>query len=480
MNIVLIIIDTMRYDYIGANGNDWIETPNLDRLAAQSWCFDRAFAASFPTIPYRTDVMTGKYGSPFHTWKPLPFDTRSLPSVLGEAGYATQLIHDTPHLVNGGHAFDYPFHTWTFIRGAEVDRAWMDDEAQWPSNWCKDPVFDILGEDAALTKHNYTYARTNRGRTNTDDWNCAKLFNTAAQFLRDNARRENFFLWIDCFDPHEPWDVPPAFMLKYDKTPGYDGRLDPRSFQGGGRNNPNLPDEAKARLKASYAAKVTWMDHCFGRFLEAFDATGLSKNTAIIVAGDHGTNVGERGRFGKYAPVYEQEIHIPLFIKTPEGDAGRSSAIFQPQDFFATVANLAGAPIPGDLDSQNILTAARESSAGMRQLALAGTARGWAKQRGFFTVFDQDGYLEWQPELEDCMLTPYGSLDNTAGEHPDRVQNLQAAGLSELERRGADPILINWLKNGAEGEVPENCRLFDGWPGPEGFQTYFARAYGGA
>ena len=233
-------------------------------------------------------------------------------------------------------------------------------------------------------------------------------------------------------------------------------------------------------MKASYAAKVTWMDHCFGRFLEAFDATGLSKNTAIIVVGDHGTNVGERGRFGKYAPVYEQEIHIPLIIKAPEGDAGRSSAIFQPQDFFATVANLAGAPVPGDIDSQDILTAARDGSAGMRQLALAGTARGWAPQRGFFTVFDQDGYLEWQPEAENCMLTPYGSLDNTAPEHPDHVQNLHAAGLSELARRGADPLLIDWLKNGAEGEVPENCRLFDGWPGPEGFQTYFARAYGGA
>ena len=77
------------------------------------------------------------------------------------------------------------------------------------------------------------------------------------------------------------------------------------------------------------------------------------------------------------------------------------------------------------------------------------------------------------------MLTTYGSLDDIAAECADRVQNLHAAGLAELERRGADPTLIDWLKNGAKGEVPENCRLFDGWPGPKGFQTYFARAYGG-
>ena len=481
MNIILLIIDTMRYDYIGANGNDWIETPNLDRLASQSWCFDRAFAASFPTIPYRTDVMTGKYGSPFHAWKPLPFNTNALPSILGEAGYATQLLHDTPHLVNGGHAFDYPFHTWTFIRGAEVDRAWMNDEAKWPSNWAKDPLFDILEDE--LPTPTIQYARTNRGRDNLDDWNCARLFNTAAEFLRDNKNRENFFLWIDCFDPHEPWDVPPEFMLKYDKTPGYDGRLDPRIFKGGtqARSNPNLPDEARARIKASYAAKVTWMDHCFGRFLEAFEATGLSKNTAILVAGDHGTNVGERGRFGKGAPVREQEIHIPLFIKTPEGETGRSSAIFQPQDFFATIANLSGASVPGNIESYNILNAARENSLGHREIALAGVARGKAMrhlQRGYFTVFDQEGYLEWHPNPEDSILTPYGSLDNIASENPDRVHDLHASGLAELKHRNADPIFIDWLKNGAPGNVPE-CTLYDGYPGPEGFEMYSSNIYKG-
>ena len=127
MNIALIVIDTLRYDYIGANGNTYIETPNIDRFAAQAWAFDRAFCASFPTIPYRTDVITGQYGGPFHPWQPLRHERQTLPSTLAERGYATQLIHDTPHLVNGGHNFDWPFHAWTFIRGAEVDRDWIDD-----------------------------------------------------------------------------------------------------------------------------------------------------------------------------------------------------------------------------------------------------------------------------------------------------------------------------------------------------------------
>ncbi len=104
MNLILVIIDTLRYDAIGANGGD-IETPNLDRLASDSLCFDHAFCASYPTIPFRTDLMTGRTGSPFHVWKPLPHGAWTWVRALAEdRGYATQLIHDTPHLVNGGAA----------------------------------------------------------------------------------------------------------------------------------------------------------------------------------------------------------------------------------------------------------------------------------------------------------------------------------------------------------------------------------------
>ena len=99
MNIVLIVVDTLRYDYLASNGNPRIATPNLDRLAAESWSFDRAFCASFPTIPHRTDVMTGQYGDPFHPWRPLAFDVPTLPWKLAELGAATQLANQYP---NGG------------------------------------------------------------------------------------------------------------------------------------------------------------------------------------------------------------------------------------------------------------------------------------------------------------------------------------------------------------------------------------------
>ena len=101
MNVILVVFDTLRYDYLGANGSEWVHTPNLDRFAAEATVFDNSYAASYPTIPHRTDVITGRYGAPFHPWLPLRFDAVALPQVLAASGHATQLICDTPHLING-------------------------------------------------------------------------------------------------------------------------------------------------------------------------------------------------------------------------------------------------------------------------------------------------------------------------------------------------------------------------------------------
>ena len=127
MNFVFICIDTLRYDHLSCNGNDWIKTPNLDAFASEAIVFDNAYAGSFPTIPHRTDVFTGRFGEPLHPWLPLGFEAVTLPAILGQAGWATYLVFDTPHLINGGHGFDYPFHGWHFERGNEVDQHVIDD-----------------------------------------------------------------------------------------------------------------------------------------------------------------------------------------------------------------------------------------------------------------------------------------------------------------------------------------------------------------
>ena len=474
MNIILIVVDTLRYDAISANGGS-IPTPNIDHLATESTAFDRAFCSSFPTIPFRTDLITGRYGGPFHPWLPLPHATHTFVDALKGTGYATQLIHDTPHLVNGGHNFDYPFHTWTFVRGAEVDRAWLGDDATWLPNWRQDPHFDVCEEGSANFN---AYTHTNRSRRTEKDWNCARLWDTAARFLQDNRARENFFLWIDCFDPHEPWDAPPQFVRRFDPRPDHDGTIDPRQFWGG-RNDERLSDEARAVMAGLYAAKVSWMDHCFGRFLDAYYDTGLSENTALVLVGDHGTNVGHYGRFGKGSPVRDAEAHIPLFIRLPGREPGRSDSLAQPQDLTATLLALGRSSHP-DCVGHDLL-----GSTGQRKAAIAGPAAGSTKEAGlfswnpnFFSVFAGEVWLEWRPLVEDSILRRYGMEEALSGHEKER-DTLHRQGLEEIRSRETDERLVAWLQGGAEGDLSSDVPRHRRWPGVEGFTQYFKRTYDG-
>jgi arylsulfatase A-like enzyme len=482
MNIILVIIDTLRYDYVGVNGNSAIETPNLDRLGAEAWVFDNCYSASFPTIPHRTDVMTGGHGEPFHVWMPLPFEVSTLPEALARRGYATQLIHDTPHLVNGGHNFDYPFHAWTFVRGAEVDRPWITDRLTIPEHWARDPLFDQQSDASpppAYPNRSYNpidaYLPANRSRKRYEDWNCAKLFLAAREFLRENTTRDNFFLWLDCFDPHEPWDAPPEFVLKYDKTPGYDGRVDPRTF--GPWHNNTFTDAATRRIRAMYAAKVSWMDHWLGLLLDALEETGLNENTAVIVTSDHGTNDGRVNGFGKKAPPREGEAHVPLMVYAPRYGKGRCDAIVQPQDIFATVLALAGADAPLALDSHDVLAQAMGNAEPPRAIAIAGTPP--AERDIMFTAFDGEWCLEVAARPECCRLVRMGDTRDVASENQNVIERLHALALHEYGRRGADPAIVDWLACGGAQPFPHKFKPHRFYPSPAGYEQYFRRIYHG-
>ncbi|MBN1246488.1 MAG: sulfatase [Anaerolineae bacterium] len=493
MNIIVVVVDTLRYDYIRACGaNDWIETPNFDALAAQSLLFDWAFAASYPTIPHRTDMLTGEYAwayrGPFHPWMPLPFDVLTLPRLLAQAGYATQLIHDTPHMVNGGHAFDWPFSAWTFVRGGEVDRPWIDDAALEPlDNWGHDALFDFVDPAAMWPIERrllLTYSRANRKRRAPEDWNAAQLFLKGAEFLRDNAsrgetREGSFLLWLDCFDPHEPWDAPPDFVKRYDADPGYEGAIDPRAFLGQARHPKDgaFPPGVRERLTAHYAAKVTWVDHWFGKVMEALVETGLERKTTIVVTADHGTNLGERGGFGKTQIVNEQEAHVPLLIHMPGGPVGRSAAIVQPQDIAATILGIAGVDRPAAWDGRDLLAVTASGETRPRDLALAGHAVvSWRDdpRQIVFSVFDRDWYMNFAADPAACRLFRYGSVDDVARDHPDLVARMREAGLQEAARRGTDPRLVAWLRSGGEAPFPEPATE---WFGPSQWRTYWGRVY---
>ncbi|UCG64742.1 MAG: sulfatase-like hydrolase/transferase, partial [Deltaproteobacteria bacterium] len=136
MNVILIVLDSLRADHVGCYGNTWIKTPNLDAFAEESALFERCFPESLPTVPARRAIVTGNRLFPFREWQPDPRKGKAfavpgweplrdtdttLSEILLEAGYRTAFITDTFHVFKPSMNFHRGFDEWRWVRGQEGD-----------------------------------------------------------------------------------------------------------------------------------------------------------------------------------------------------------------------------------------------------------------------------------------------------------------------------------------------------------------------
>ena len=351
MNVILIISDTFRRDHLGCYGNDWIRTPNLDRLAASSFVFENAWTANFPTLPNRYDVMTGRFGFIEYDWSPLPRDVTVLQEVLSQAGYLTMMIADTPHILQRGAYFQRGFDGFIWVRGQENDHyATQPREVKLPCDPSK------------LRNPDYTmvhYMRNVAKRQREEDYFPAMTMREAAAWLEEN-RNDRFFLYVDTFDPHEPWDPPKWYVDLYD--PGYKGeeviypRYAPADF---------LTRRELKHCRALYAGECSLVDTWVGFLLRRVEELGLADNTAIIFTTDHGFYIGEHGLIGKSliwpgghanCQLYSEVARIPLIIHLPGQAKGRRIRQYvQPPDLAPTILDLLGVEIPDTMQGMSLL-----------------------------------------------------------------------------------------------------------------------------
>ncbi|NOZ21680.1 MAG: sulfatase-like hydrolase/transferase [Planctomycetes bacterium] len=480
MNVILLVVDTLRYDHLGCNGNDWIRTPNLDRFAAEATVFDNSYTGSYPTIPHRTDVISGQYGAPFHEWLPLRFDKLALPQVLANAGYATQLICDTPHLINGGHNFDYPFHAWHLVRGNEVDRHWIDDRM---SDLGPTQREQYVRANGTFFPTVLQYIRNNRTRRNEEEWPSPMLFSTVCRWLEDNKRRTNFFLWIDSFDPHEPWDPPEHYIEMYAKDFREKGDLGVLFGWETHQKKEISPDQLQ-RMCAHYAGECTMVDTWFGTMLDTLDRLDLTKNTAIIVTTDHGTNLGAHDQIHKGYPLWDQVAHSLMMVRVP-GQKGsvRRLEMIQPQDVFPTVCDLLGVAIPEEVEGHSFarLLDHSEPQGWPRKVAVSGTRNALhGDKEAVLTVQDAEWCLLDSTNPANRRLyhkpTDPEEANNVAAANPKIVQTLHEKLLDELKGRGALQAHIDWFATGKKGQTPADYQPRD--PYVKTFRPYFSRILG--
>src|SRR5512135_1660400 len=115
MNIILFMSDTFRYDNLSCYGPTLVKTPHLDRFAERANVFHNAYLGSFPTVPNRLDIMSGRFSCHEYRWCPLPKETVTLQQILSASGIVTQMVADNPHLVEDGFNYERGFDGWEWI-----------------------------------------------------------------------------------------------------------------------------------------------------------------------------------------------------------------------------------------------------------------------------------------------------------------------------------------------------------------------------
>ncbi len=361
MNVILIVIDSLRKDHVGAYGNDWIQTPNLDALAGQSLIFDQARPESMPTIPARRAIHTGLRTFPFRNfvppkgnhvrlygWQPIPEDQTTLAEILQGSGYETMLITDTQHQFRSSMNFQRGFDMFSFIRGQENDpyRPFWEVPPQ-----SLDNTLTTGNPDNVEGKMRQYFANTTY-RKSEEDYFAPRVFGQAAEFLQGVKDREPFFLAVDCFDPHEPWDPPEKYVKLYDD--GYRGREPYVSVYG---DSGYLTARQLERMRALYAAEVTMTDRWLGRLMNTVEDLDLAKNTMVLLLSDHGHAFGEHDIVGKPPDaLWPENTDVPFMIRHPEGKkAGEVSDYYaSTHDVAPTVLGSLGIRPPSPMDGQDL------------------------------------------------------------------------------------------------------------------------------
>ncbi|MFC3767056.1 sulfatase [Paenibacillus sp. GCM10012303] len=386
MNCIVIVCDTLRVDHCGPYHQgrplnrvmspeqpEWIvPTPNMDRLARRGTVFDNAWCGSTPCMPARRDIYTGRYEFLERGWGPLEDGDLDLPRQVSgppnqslsrqlAQGYpVSYMVTDHFHLwEQGAGNYHMGYTGFDFVRGHEAD-AWKTDPVVFP---CPDDA------DHKVERHHRNVHLT---RKSEEDYFCAKVFTQAADWLEANRSHDNFYVHIDCFDPHEPWDPPEEWLKKFDPR-GYDVDRWKSMVPYDKWENHYAPEELR-HVQARYAAMVAMTDKWLGKLLDKLDELDLWNDTMVIFTSDHGTYNGDHGRIGKLQTHQHDACgHIPFIVAHPrDGHGERRSQLVQLVDIYPTVLSAVGRPCPPDRHGIDLLPVLRDAGAGTRRYAISG------------------------------------------------------------------------------------------------------------
>ncbi|RPJ48434.1 MAG: hypothetical protein EHM19_02050 [Candidatus Latescibacterota bacterium] len=272
-SLVLLVIDTCRYDEIGRMTPAGPVTPRIDAFAAEATSFTRATAPAPWTLPSTGSLLTAVYPT--------------VHGALGRYPNFSRLRPEVPTAAEGLAAAG-------LRTGALVNVAFLHP---------------ILGLDRGFESYDYAAGANKKCR------GAAATIDAAIRWIEEH-RGMRFFLFVHLFDPHMDYDPPEPYRSRF--LGGYTGPLEP-PFAGAEswKKERRVTAEIREFARSLYRAEIAAVDEECGRFFAYLDSAGLSDETAIVVTADHGEEFWDHGSFEHGHTLYDELIHVPLLIRAP-------------------------------------------------------------------------------------------------------------------------------------------------------------------
>ncbi|MCA9158180.1 MAG: sulfatase [Planctomycetales bacterium] len=437
-NVLLICIDDLRPE-LNCYGVDYIQSPNIDRLANESGMFVRHYVQAPTCGASRYAMLTGRYGGDsnealFQRAARITAgkkETPSMPEWFRQQGYRTVSVGKVSHHPGGLGGAD-----WNDEAIVEMPQAW--DEQICPSGDWQHPRGFMHGLAHGEIRTQANEMDLFQSTAGSDDIYPDGLTTNEALRQLGNLTTDTqqpFFLAVGILRPHLPFGAPAKYMLPYrdvtlppiahpEKPSGrttwhHSGEF--MKYQRWG-HDPNLDTQFAGEVRRHYAACVTYADAQVGRILEQLEAVGAKDNTIVVLWGDHGWHLGEHAIWGKHA-LFEESLRSPLLIHVPGSppDSVKSfDTIVESVDIFPTLCELAGLVMPGFVQGESLAGILRGGPA-TEQTAISyfKQARSLRTDRYRFIVH-RDGHRE----LYDHAQQP-GETENIAQESSELCDELQ-------------------------------------------------------
>jgi arylsulfatase len=321
LNVLLITIDTLRADHLGAYGYRRPTSPRMDALARRGVVFEEAYTYWPKTRGSFVGMMTGRLASQTGYGKshPLLLDFNpTLASVLEDAGYETAATVDNPNVASSlGYAKGF---------------------GRYRETW---------EEKALVTEMDRTRAITADG----------------VRRLREASPDRPFLLWLHYVNPHAPYEPPfPWDGAFLDAEASRGPVLRPvEGFHGGVPKQWTVPGKPLGWYVARYDGEIAAVDAEVGQLLDALDASAVRDRTLVVVTSDHGESLGEHDYYFDHGEdLFDPSIRIPLIVAGPGIEAGRRSDVLATTlDLVPTVLDAVKVSYPPDLAGESLLPAAR-------------------------------------------------------------------------------------------------------------------------